>query len=56
MVEKKREEKQHGGRKRGCWKFLKKEREDLGFLKNWFFFSFSFSFQKKFHMSLFNWS
>ena len=46
MVEKKREEKQRGWSKESCWNFLKKERKDLAFYKKWFFFSFSFSFQK----------
>jgi len=40
----------------GCWKFQEKEREDLAFKKNGFSFLFSFSFQKQFHMSFFNWS
>ena len=33
MVEKKRKKKKRGGRKESCWKFLKKEREDLAFYK-----------------------
>ena len=43
-------------RKRGLLEVSEERERRFGFLKKWFFFSFSFSFQKQFHMSFFNWS
>jgi len=51
-----KERKKHGGRKRGLLEVSKEIERRFGFLKKWFFFCFSFSFQKQFHMSFFNWS